>query len=122
MFQEMRLTALLAKVNSNNAEAIPAHQALRMATLNGAIALGLDKITGSLSIGKAADITAIDFSGLALTPCFDPVSHLVYVAGREHVSHVWVNGKLLLDEGELVTLNRAELIVRATQWQKRLNS
>lgn len=122
MFQEMRLTALLAKVNSNNAEAIPAHQALRMATLNGAIALGLDKITGSLSIGKAADITAIDFSGLALTPCFDPVSHLVYVAGREHVSHVWVNGKLLLDEGELVTLNKVELIVRATQWQKRLNS
>lgn len=122
MFGEMRLTALLAKANSNKAEALPAHQALRMATLNGAIALGLDKITGSLAIGKAADITAIDFSGLTLSTCFDPVSHLVYVAGQEHVSHVWVNGKLLLDEGELVTLNEKELINRAIQWQKRLNS
>ncbi|SDY32278.1 TRZ/ATZ family hydrolase [Nitrosomonas sp. Nm58] len=122
MFEEMRLTALLAKANSNKAEVLPARQALRMATLNGAIALGLDKITGSLSIGKAADITAIDFSGLTLSSCFDPVSHLVYVAGREHVSHVWVNGKLLLDEGELVNLNEMELINRAIHWQKRLNS
>lgn len=122
MFEEMRLTALLAKAHSNRAEALPAHQALRMATLNGAIALGLDKITGSLSIGKAADITAVDFSGPALSPCFDPVSHLVYVAGREQVSHVWVNGKLLLDDGELVTLNEIELINRAIPWQRRLNS
>lgn len=122
MFEEMRLTALLAKASSSQAEALPAHQALRMATLNGAIALGLDKITGSLSIGKAADITAVDFSGLALSPCFDPISHLVYVAGREQVSHVWVNGKLLLDDRELVTLNEIELINRATQWQRRLNS
>lgn len=122
MFEEMRLSALLAKAQSNQATALPAHQTLRMATLNGAIALGLDKITGSLSIGKAADITAVDFSGLALSPCFDPISHLVYVAGREQVSHVWVNGKLLLDDRELVTLNEIELINRATQWQRRLNS
>lgn len=122
MFEEMRLSALLAKAQSNQAAALPAHQALRMATLNGAIALGLDKITGSLSIGKAADITAVDFSGLALSPCFDPISHLVYVAGREQVSHVWVNGKLLLDDRELVTLSEIELINRATQWQGRLNS
>lgn len=122
MFEEMRLTALLAKAQSNQAEALSAHQALRMATLNGAIALGIDKITGSLAIGKAADITAVDFSGLALSPCFDPVSHLVYVAGREQVSHVWVNGKLLLDDGELVTLDETELIKRATRWQRRLNS
>ncbi len=122
MFGEMRLTALLAKANSNKAETLPAHQALRMATLNGAIALGLDKITGSLAIGKAADITAVDFSGLTLSSCFDPISHLIYVAGQEHVSHVWVNGKLLLDDRELVTLNEKEIINRAIQWQKRLNS
>lgn len=122
MFGEMRLTALLAKANSNKADALPAHQALRMATLNGAIALGLDHITGSLAVGKAADITAVDFSGLTLSSCFDPVSHLVYVAGQEHVSHVWVDGKLLLDEGELVTLNERELINRAMHWHKRLNS
>ncbi|MGH8751077.1 MAG: TRZ/ATZ family hydrolase, partial [Burkholderiales bacterium] len=90
MFEEMRLTALLAKAVSGRADALPAHQALRMATLNGAKALGLDGKTGSLTVGKAADITAVDFSSLELSPCFDPVSHLVYAAGREQVSHVWV--------------------------------
>ncbi|MCW5601791.1 TRZ/ATZ family hydrolase [Nitrosomonas sp.] len=122
MFEEMRLAALLAKAQSGQAYALSAHQALRLATLNGAIALGIDKITGSLAIGKAADITAVDFSTLALSPCFNPVSHLVYAASREHVSHVWVRGKLLLDDRELVTLNERELINRATQWQRRLNS
>ena len=76
-----------------------------MATLNGARALGLGALTGSLVAGKAADIIAVDFSSLELSPCYDPVSHLVYVAGREHVSHVWVNGKILLNYGELTTLD-----------------
>lgn len=120
MFAEMRLAALLAKGYSDNAEAVPAHQALRMATLNGARAMGLDQITGSLLPGKAADITAVDFSSSSLSPCFDPVSHLVYVAGREHVSHVWVNGRLLLDQGELVTLDEPVIIERARHWQHRL--
>lgn len=122
MFAEMRLTALLAKGYSGNAEAVPAHQALRMATLNGARAMGLDQITGSLSPGKAADITAVDFSSSSLSPCFDPISHLVYVAGREQVSHVWVNGRLLLNEGELVTLDEADIMQQARRWQHRLVS
>lgn len=122
MFAEMRLAALLAKGYSQNAEAVPAHQALRMATLNGARAMGLDHITGSLASGKAADITAVNFSSSSLSPCFDPVSHLVYVSGREHVSHVWVNGRLLLNEGELVTLDETAIMNRATSWQHRLSS
>jgi 5-methylthioadenosine/S-adenosylhomocysteine deaminase len=117
---EMRLTALLAKGQSGRAQALPAWQALQMATLNGARAVGLDDVTGSLVPGKAADITAIDFSGLELAPCYDPISHLVYVAGREHVSHVWVNGKILLDNGELTTLDETELLHRAHYWQERL--
>ena len=121
MFEEMRLTALLGKV-SRGAQALPSHQILRMATLNGAIALGIEKQTGSLTVGKAADITAIDFSELTLTPCFNPLSHLIYVASREHVSHVWVNGRLLLNKGELVTLNEAELIERSQYWQNRITS
>lgn len=121
MFEEMRLTALLGKV-SRGAQALPTHQILRMATLNGAIALGIEKQTGSLTVGKAADITAIDFSELTLTPCFNPLSHLIYVASREHVSHVWVNGRLLLNKGELVTLNEAELIERSQYWQNRITS
>ncbi|MBY0499757.1 MAG: TRZ/ATZ family hydrolase [Nitrosomonas sp.] len=120
MFEEMRLAALLAKANSGRADTLPAHQVLRMATLNGANALGLGESTGSLTIGKAADITAINFSHLNLTPCYDPVSHLVYAANCEHVSHVWVNGRILLEDKELTTLNQAELHYRATMWQERI--
>lgn len=122
MFEEMRLTSLLAKGVSGKADTLSARQALRMATLNGARALGVDHITGSLVAGKAADITAIDFSELSLSPCYDPVSHLVYAAGRERVSHVWVNGQLLLDNKELVTLKEVELLSHAAYWQTRLSS
>ncbi len=120
MFEEMRMAALLAKATSGQADTLPAHQALQMATLNGAKALGLGNITGSLTIGKAADITAIDFSGLNLTPCYDPVSHLVYAASREQVSHVWVNGKMLLHDKELTTLDPVELQYRAAYWYERI--
>lgn len=120
MFEEMRLAALLAKITNRRADILPAHQVLRMATLNGARSLGLEGITGSLVSGKAADITAVNFSDLNLTPCYDPVSHLIYTAGREHVSHVWVNGKMLLDDGELTTLSPSELKYRATFWQERI--
>lgn len=120
MFEEMRQAALLAKATSGRADALPAHQALRMATLNGANALGLGEITGSLTIGKAADITAIDFSDLNLAPCYDPVSHLVYTASREQVSHVWVNGRMLLQNKELTTLNQPELQYRTAFWHERI--
>ena len=87
---------------------------------NGAKALGLDSIIGSLMAGKSADITAVDFSSLELAPCYDPVSHLVYAAGREHVSHVWVNGKMLLNDGELTTLDEQELLLRAGFWREQM--
>ena len=120
MFEEMRQAALLAKATSGQADALPAHQALRMATLNGANALGLGEITGSLAVGKAADITAINFSDLNLTPCYDPASHLVYTASREQVSHVWVNGRMLLHDKQLTTLNPFELQYRTAYWQERI--
>ncbi|MGH8684064.1 MAG: TRZ/ATZ family hydrolase [Nitrosospira sp.] len=120
MFEEMRFAALLAKGQSGRADALPASQALQMATLNGAKALGMGALTGSLVAGKAADITAVDFSSLELAPCYDPISHLVYAAGREHVSHVWVNGKMLLDDGKLTTLNEQELLLRAEFWRERI--
>lgn len=122
MFEEMRLAALLAKTQSMRAEALSAHQALHMATLAGARALALDHITGSLIAGKTADITAVDFSNINLAPCYDPVSHLVYAAGREHVSHVWVNGKMLLEDKKLTTLDITELKHRASLWQQRIGA
>ncbi|MCB1976788.1 MAG: TRZ/ATZ family hydrolase [Nitrosomonas sp.] len=120
MFEEMRLAALLAKAVSGQANVLPAYQALQMATINGARALGIEEITGSLMSGKAADIVAVDFSDLNLIPCYDPISHLVYSASREHVSHVWVNGKMLLENKRLTTLNTSELENRAVYWQERL--
>ena len=120
MFEEMRLAALLAKGQSNRADELPAYQALQMATLNNAKALGLGDRIGSLVKGKMADITAVDFSAPELSPCYDPVSHLVYSAGREHVSHVWVDGKILVKEGELTTLNEQEILAKALFWEDRI--
>jgi len=121
MFAEMRLAALLAKAQSNRAEELPAYQALQMATLNSAKALGMEDRIGSLVKGKMADITAVDFSGPELSPCYDPVSHLVYSAGREHVSHVWVDGKILVNAGKLTTLDEQEIVARTVFWKDRIN-
>ena len=99
VFGEMRLAALLAKAVAGDAEAIPAHAALRAATLGGAVALGLEARIGSLVAGKAADLAAVRVAGPELSPCYDPLSHLVYAAGREHVSDVWVAGRRLLRDG-----------------------
>ena len=94
LFAEIRLAALLAKGRSGDATAISAHEALRMATINGAKALGMDDKIGSIEIGKLADLCAVKLNDINMQPCFDVASHLVYVAGREQVSHVWVNGDL----------------------------
>lgn len=94
VFSEMRLAALLAKGESGDATSLPAYKALEMATINGAKALGLDDRIGSIEVGKSADLTAVALSDINMRPCFDPISHLVYVAGREQVSHVWVEGIL----------------------------
>ena len=101
MFEEMRLGALLAKAVAEDAEALPAHAALRAATLGGAAALGLDARIGTIAAGKCADLAAVRLAGPELSPCYDPLSHLVYAAGRQHVTDVWVAGKHLLRSGTL---------------------
>lgn len=121
LWTEMRTAALLAKGTSGNATAINAHQALSMATLNGARALGLDQRIGSLSVGKAADITAVRLDAMELAPCFDVPSHLVYACGREHVTHVWVDGKARVSEGQLTAVDTVELRQIAQSWQNRLS-
>jgi 5-methylthioadenosine/S-adenosylhomocysteine deaminase len=118
---EMRLAALLAKGADGDAALLPARAVLAMATINAARALGLDDRIGSLTRGKAADMTAVDFSAPGLAPCYDPVSHLVYAAGREHVSHVWVNGELLVENGRLCRLDPAEFAAKAAYWKDRVS-
>ena len=120
MFSETKTAALLAKGISQDASAIPAIEALTIATLGGARALGIDEITGSLKPGKAADIQAINFNTLSSQPVFDPISHLVYCAKSSQVSHVWVNGQCLLKEGKLTTLNEEKLINQAKNWANKI--
>lgn len=120
MFGEMRSAALLGKAIANDAGALPAHTVLRMATLNGARALGLADQTGSLETGKWADFTAVDLGALESQPVYDPVSQLVYAAGREQVSHVWVAGQLLLRERRLTHLDMEDLLQRTRGWQTRI--
>jgi 5-methylthioadenosine/S-adenosylhomocysteine deaminase len=122
LFDEMKTASLLAKAVSKNATAINAHTALAMATLNGAIAMGIDDKVGSLEKGKLADITAIEFNELEHTPLFNPVSHLVYTACAHKVSHVWVNGRCLLNERQLQTLNSNHIQQKAHQWQSRIDT
>jgi len=120
VFAEMRLAALLAKAASDDAETLPAHVALRMATLNAAKALGLEQKIGSVETGKCADLCAVNLASIELSPCYDPASHLVYAAGREHVSHVWVGGKLLVEEGRLLQVDEKAVARKAIEWQSRI--
>ncbi|MBN8497334.1 TRZ/ATZ family hydrolase [Accumulibacter sp.] len=120
IFQEMRLAALLAKEQGGRADAIDAHRVLRMATLGGARALGLDADIGSITTGKYADLCAVRLDDIALAPCYHPVSHLTYSLGREHVSDVWVAGRIRVENGQLVENNETGLIKLALLWQNKI--
>ena len=120
MFEEMRLAALLAKAAAGDAQAMPAHAALRAATLAGAVALGAQARIGSIVAGKAADLVAVALDDLALQPMYDVVSHLVYACGREHVSDVWVAGERVLRDRALTRLDLADLQGRAVLWQTKI--
>ena len=121
MFGEMRTAALLAKGVANDASAVPAKTALEMATINGAKALGIADKTGSLTIGKAADVIAIKMDQLEAQPLYDPVSQIVYATNRHQVTDVWVAGKQLLKNRDLTTINVDELKAKVAKWQLRLS-
>lgn len=120
MFAEMRQAALLAKAVAQDASAIPAHSALEMATINGAKALGLEDKIGSIESGKSADIIAVDLSQLESQPCYDVISQLVYATGRHQITDVWVNGKQLLKDKQLTTLNSAKIITNSQHWGEKI--
>ena len=120
MLGEMRSAALLAKAVAGQPGAVPAATALRMATLGGARALGLDDEIGSLEPGKAADVVAIDLGNIETRPIYHPLSQLVYAAGREQVSDVWIAGRHLLKERALTTLDEQAILNRAAEWQGRI--
>ena len=121
MLGEMRTAALLAKGVSGEASAVAAPQALEMATLNGARALGLERSIGSLEAGKLADLIAIDLGGLEHQPAHDPHTQIVYAASRDSITHVFVGGRALLRNRELLTLDIDELKDLIRRWQERID-
>jgi len=121
MLGEIRSTALLAKGLSKQADALPAHQALRMATINGAKALGLEEHIGSLEIGKQADFFAINLNSIETQPVYDVVSTLIYSANRSQITDVWVAGKQLMENQQLTTLDEADLLAAVAQWQEKIS-
>jgi 5-methylthioadenosine/S-adenosylhomocysteine deaminase len=80
----------------------------------------LDGQIGSLEVGKQADMVAVDLNSAATQPCYDPISQLVYSVGREQVSHVWVAGTAIIENGDSLMLNEAETLARAHAWRERV--
>ena len=122
MISEMRSAALLGKVSTGNPRAVSAEHALKMATLHGAKALGIDHLTGSLTVGKAADLIAIDLNQIETQPLYHPISQIVYAASRNQVTDVWAAGKQLLKNRQLTTLDEKELLTKAENWRKKIKN
>ncbi len=120
MLAEMQTTALLGKGVAQNPQAVDAFTVLKMATINGARALGLDEQIGSLQVNKQADIIAIDLSELETLPLSNPVSQIVYASNRNQVSDVWVAGQPLLRNRKLQTINEDALKLNIGKWQEKL--
>jgi 5-methylthioadenosine/S-adenosylhomocysteine deaminase len=120
MLGEMRSAALLAKGVAGKADAISAAQALAMATINGARALGLAEETGSIEAGKWADLCCVDLERPASWPVYDPVAQLVYSACRDQVAEVWVAGRRMVAGGKLTRMDMAGVMAQATAWRERI--
>lgn len=120
LFREMHVAALLAKAVAKDATALPALDVLAMATINGARAMGLGELTGSLEPGKAADLIAVDLSRLGGEPVYHPESQLVYTGADAGVTHVWVDGRLLFRHGQLLSLDSDAVLNRARRWRDRI--
>jgi 5-methylthioadenosine/S-adenosylhomocysteine deaminase len=113
MFEAMRLAAFLHKVKTGDPRTIPAATALEMATLSGARALGLEKQVGSLEAGKRADLVVVSMASARQTPLYDPVSHLVYASRGDDVRTVMVNGRLLMRDRKMLTLDESAVLADA---------
>lgn len=122
MFGEMRTAAFLGKMTANDPKALSAEHTLKMATINGAKALGIDHVSGSLQVGKSADFIAIDMDEVETQPIYHPMSQIVYSTPRSQVTDAWVMGKQLMKNRELLTIDKAELIQKAKYWQGKISN
>ncbi|HET9468520.1 MAG TPA: amidohydrolase family protein, partial [Vicinamibacterales bacterium] len=113
MFEAMRMAAFLHKVKTGDPRVLPATTALEMATIRGARALGLDKDIGSLEVGKRADLVVVSTASARLTPLYEPVSHLVYAARGDDVRTVMVNGRVLMRDRKMLTIDEPAVLADA---------
>ncbi len=120
MIREMRLAALIHKAKASDPLVVTAEQAIEMATLGGAKAMGIAEKVGSLEVGKLADIILVDMNDLGLTPNTNPVSNLVYAGSGHAVDTVMVNGRLLMQGKKLLTLDEDRVIQRAREHSQAL--
>lgn len=122
LLAESRTAALLAKGYAADPCVLPAFEALEMLTINAAKALGKEQQLGSVEAGKLADLCAIQLDSLHTTPMYDVVSHLIYAASSQQVSHVWVGGRMLLKDKQFLHLDTEDIMDRANYWAKRIAS
>ena len=122
MWEEMRLAAFLQKVDTMDPTVLPANTLLRMATKGGAEAIGLGESIGSLEIGKRADIIQVAFDDVHFVPIYDVISHLVYVADEQDVASVTIDGQLLMQDGEFLTIDTERVRKEAIELAARIQS
>ena len=122
MFEEMDLAAKLQKVTAMNPEVLPASAALEMATIRGARALGMEKEIGSLEVGKLADMILVNVTHPNGVPMYDPISQMVYALKADDVTDVMVNGKPVVRNGKILTLNEAEILQKAAEYRAKVSA
>lgn len=122
MIGEMQSAAFVGKITAQNSTALSAAEALRMATLNGAKVMQWENETGSLEIGKSADIIAINLNALNTQPVYNPIAQIVYAAQSTQVTDVWVNGRQLMKNRALTTLDEETILAKTKRWQGRISS
>ena len=122
MWEEMRLAALLQKVDRMDPEALPATTVLSMATSGGATAIGLGEQVGSLEAGKRADLIQVAFEDVHHIPTYDVISHLVYVSDEQDVASVVVDGKVLMKDRRILTIDTDRVRSEATELAARIQS
>jgi 5-methylthioadenosine/S-adenosylhomocysteine deaminase len=120
MFSEMDTASKVEKIRCMDPTRMDAKTVVRMTTIDGAKALGIDQITGSIEPGKKADIIILDLNKPHLTPMYNPYSHIVYTAAGSDVIHSIINGKIVMENRNLLSINLEDIIERANQESKRV--
>jgi len=120
MFSELNAASLLAKVSSLNPTALNAFDSLKMATLDGARVMGIDNKTGSLEVGKQADMISVTLDSIHTHPLYQVASQLVYASEANQVANSWVSGRQLLENGKLCTIHEQELLAKSREWANQI--